>query len=86
MKLTGAFTIKALRKCRGSRICREVNRQDDLPSILVAVKPRRFIPVAIEPVAHRNHLTSKIRSQHPNSHTSHASSPKPAKPEPKRII
>jgi hypothetical protein len=65
-KTIGAFTIKALCKCFGRRICREIHRQDDLPSILVAVKPRRLIPVAIEPVAHRDHLTSKIRSQHSN--------------------
>ena len=36
--LVGALTIKALRKCFGSLICREVSRQDDLPSILIAVK------------------------------------------------
>jgi hypothetical protein len=60
--LVGALTIKALCKCFGSRICREVNRQNDLPSILIAVKSHGLIPIAIEPSSHRDHLTRKIRS------------------------
>jgi len=58
--LVGALTIKALRKCFGSRICREVNRQNDLPSILIAVKSHGLIPIAIEPSSHRDHRTVRI--------------------------
>jgi hypothetical protein len=72
--LLGTFAVKALRKCFSSRVCREVNPQNDLPSILIAVKPRRFIPMALEPAAHHDHLTSKILSLYSYGHTPHAPS------------
>jgi len=61
-----------LRKCFSSRVYHEVNRQNDLLSILIAVKPRRLMPMAIEPAAHHDHLTSKILSLHSNRYTHHA--------------
>jgi hypothetical protein len=74
-KLLDAFTVKASRKCLSSCIRREVYRKDDQLFILVAIKPCRLISIAIEPRAHRDHLTSKIPSQYSNGRTTHASSP-----------
>jgi hypothetical protein len=63
--------IKASRECLGCNFPREVNRDNDRIFVLIVFEPRSFVPVAIEPFAHRGHLTRKIRPAHPDLDGSH---------------
>ena len=64
-------TAKAFRECLGRLINHELNRENDVNAVMIAIELRRLVPVAIKPFSHCGHLTREIRRGKPNLHDLH---------------
>jgi hypothetical protein len=46
----------------------ELNRENDVNAVMIAIELRRLVAVAIKPFSHCGHLTREIRRGKPNLH------------------
>jgi hypothetical protein len=69
--ISAVFTAKASRECLGRLINFELNRENDVNAVLIAIELRRLVPGAIEPFAHGGQLAREIRRGHPNLYDLH---------------